>query len=104
MAMRKPVLCNSLGCEGIPVTHGQDVFVADGPDEFAAAAARLLKDGSARARIAESGYRRVTEEYSWHLIARRLGRVYESLLAERRTVRPAMESGRLGEVAAIPAP
>lgn len=83
MAMRKPVLCNSLGCEGIPVTHGQDVFVADGPEEFATAAAWLLRDESARARIAEGGYRRVLEEYSWQVIAGRLGEVYGVLLAER---------------------
>jgi len=29
MAMRRPVLCNSLGCEGIPIRHGREVFVAD---------------------------------------------------------------------------
>jgi len=101
MAMRKPVLCNSLGCEGIPVTRGQDVFVADGAEEFATAAVWLLRDESARARIAEGGYRRVLEEYSWQVITGRLGRVYEALRSERGTVRPVVELGQLGEVSAI---
>jgi glycosyltransferase involved in cell wall biosynthesis len=104
MAMRKPVLCNLLGCEGIPVKHGQDVFVADGPEEFATAAAWLLRDESVRARIAESGYRRVLEEYSWQVITGRLERVYEALLAERGTARSVAEIGPLGEVGAINAP
>jgi glycosyltransferase involved in cell wall biosynthesis len=89
MAMRKPVLCNSLGCEGIPVKPGEDVFVADGPEEFATAAARLLRDESTRTRVAESGYRKILEEYSWQVIAGRLGEVYGALAARREMSRSA---------------
>lgn len=84
MAMRKPVLSNSLGCEGIPMRHGRDVFVADGPDEFAAAACCLIVDRALRSDLAEEGYRRVLESYSWNLIAGRLQDCYQRLIEERR--------------------
>ncbi|HUJ83041.1 MAG TPA: glycosyltransferase [Candidatus Acidoferrales bacterium] len=96
MAMRKPVLSNSLGCEGIPMTHGQDLCVADGPEVFATAAARLLRDESERRRLAASGYQRVLQEYSWHVIAGRLESVYETLLETRRALWAARQSAQSG--------
>lgn len=83
MAMSKPVLSNALGCEGIPLKHGRDVFLADGPDAFAQAAAALLADPAQRARLAEEGHRRVLEEYSWHVIADRFQECYRGILEER---------------------
>jgi glycosyltransferase involved in cell wall biosynthesis len=84
MAMRKPVLCNSLGCEGIPMRHGIDFFLADGPDEFAAAASCLLTDPALRSALAEEGYRRVLEGYSWNVIAGRLEDCYKNIVDEHR--------------------
>jgi len=84
MAMRKSVLCNLLGCEGIPLMHGRDVLVADGPEGFASAAAYLLRDGAARRRLADQGHRRVLESYSWNVIAKRLQQCYQSVIDERR--------------------
>jgi polysaccharide biosynthesis protein PslH len=94
MAMRKPVLCNLLGCEGIPMVRGRDVFVADGPEDFAAAAAYLLEDPAARLGLAEEGHRRVLESYSWNVIASRLRECYESVVDERRRFDAAVESAR----------
>lgn len=84
MAMRKPVLSNSLGCEGIPMKHGRDVFLAEGADDFAEAAAYLLKDRMARQALAEEGFSRVLEGYSWNVVAERLGDCYASVVMERR--------------------
>lgn len=84
MAMQKPVLCNRLGCEGIPVTEGRDVLVADGAEDFATAAAFLLQDAEARRRLAEHGHRRMLETYSWNVVAGRLADCYQGMLDERR--------------------
>jgi polysaccharide biosynthesis protein PslH len=80
MAMRKAVLCNALGCEGIPVTPGRDVLVADGPEDFAEAAAQLIKNESARRAVAYNGYRRVQEEYSWRVLAGAFERCYRDVI------------------------
>jgi glycosyltransferase involved in cell wall biosynthesis len=85
MAMRKPVLCNALGCEGIPMKHGRDIFVADSPDDFAAAAAYLLEDQTIRKGLAGEGYRRVLEDYSWNVIAQRLQDCYLNVCEDHRS-------------------
>ena len=82
MAMRKPVLSNSLGCEGINVEHGKQVFLADGPEEFAEAAARLLGDARVRRALAERGYQLIRETYSWTVITKRFQHLYEGVIAE----------------------
>lgn len=87
MAMRKPVLCNSLGCEGIPLRHGTDFFLADGPDEFAAAASCLMADRPLRSALAEEGYRRVLERYSWNVIASRLEDCYKNVVEKHRDIK-----------------
>jgi glycosyltransferase involved in cell wall biosynthesis len=91
MAMRKPVLCNLLGCERIPVVQGRDMFVADGPEEFATAAVHLLGNESVRRQLAENAYRRVLTQYSWSVIASQLERFYETLLPERRAFGPVVQ-------------
>ena len=84
MAMQRPVLSNALGSEGIEVEHGRDVFVADGPEAFAAAAACLLKDQGMRYRLAAEGYRKVLASYSWNSIATRFADIYHDLVIRRR--------------------
>jgi len=79
MAMQKPVLSNVLGSEGIDVEHGREVFIADGPDAFAAAAAALLRDQGTRYRLAAEGYRKVLGSYSWASIATRFADIYHGL-------------------------
>jgi polysaccharide biosynthesis protein PslH len=89
MAMRKAVLSNSLGCEGIRVQHGENVFLADGVESFAQAAVLLLQDAALRQRIAEGGYHLVKKEYDWDRLADRLRDCYASVLSESNTaVRP----------------
>lgn len=87
MAMHRPVLSNVLGTEGIEVQQGREVFVADGPDAFAAAAASLLKDRGMRERLAAEGYRKVLANYGWTSIATRLGDIYNSLANRGRESR-----------------
>ena len=82
MAMRKPVLCNSLGCEGIPMRHGTDIFVADGPENFASAGAYLLENEAVRRGIAENAYRVALEKYSWKHVASQFSRCYGRVLEE----------------------
>jgi polysaccharide biosynthesis protein PslH len=91
LAMRKAVLSNPRGCEGIEVEHGQQVFLAEGPDAFAGAAARLLGDASLRGRLAQKGYEKMLEQYGWSAIVSQFGRLYDALLSERRSFRSANE-------------
>jgi glycosyltransferase involved in cell wall biosynthesis len=84
MAMRKPVLSTSLGCEGIKVRHGEDVFLADGAESFAEASVLLLQSNGIRQRIAEGGHRLVRQTYAWDRLAERFEDCYAAVLSERQ--------------------
>lgn len=84
MAMRKPVLSNALGCEGIRVQHGENVFLADTVESFTDAAVLLLQNAGVREKIAQGGYRLVQESYAWERLASQFQECYASVLSERR--------------------
>ena len=84
MAMRKPVLSNSLGSEGIDAEPGREVALADGPEKFAEAACYLLANAAARRALAENAYQKILESYSWDVIADQFQSCYEALLEKRR--------------------
>lgn len=97
MAMRKAILSNTLGCEGIEVEHGRNVFLADGTERFAEAAAYLVEDAATRRSLAENGYKRAHELYSWAVIANQFQRLYENVVEERSGAK-----GALGSAARAP--
>jgi polysaccharide biosynthesis protein PslH len=70
MAMGKAVVSTTVGAEGLPVTDGRDIVLADEPARFAEAVVRLLRDTGARQRIGR-GARLVVERYDWSAVARR---------------------------------
>ena len=82
MAMRKAVLSNSLGCEGIRVEHGENVFLADSVESFAEAAVLLLENRVLRQRIADSGYQLAHKEYAWERLAGQFHDCYATVLSE----------------------
>lgn len=63
-ACRKAVLSTVLGAEGIPVTDGQDILLADDPREFADAILRLLRDPGLRQQLGDRLYDLVQRDYS----------------------------------------
>ncbi len=88
MAMGKATVSTSVGCEGLGVTDGRQLVIADRPDEFARASAHLLQDAELRLALAVSGRQFVENRYSWNSIGSRLREVYlraESLKAVPQT-------------------
>jgi glycosyltransferase involved in cell wall biosynthesis len=69
MAMGKAVVSTRIGVEGLPVRDGDNVVLADSPDDFAAAVARLLKDKAERERIERNARAYVEANVSWRRAA-----------------------------------
>ena len=69
MAMGKAVVSTSIGAEGLPVTSGRDVAIADDPARFAQAVVHLMRDASARQAIEIAARRLVVERYDWSAVA-----------------------------------
>ncbi len=68
MAMSRPVVSTSIGCEGLDVTHGENILIADTPQDFADSVIRLLNDAALRGRISQAGRDLVKEKYDWEKI------------------------------------
>lgn len=69
MAMGKAVVSTSIGAEGLPVTHGEHVLLADTAEDFAAAVVRVLSDHALRARLEGAARRFVEARCSWKAAA-----------------------------------
>ncbi len=81
MAMGKPVVSTRVGAEGLPVTHGTDIILADDPASIARETIALLRDASARQRIGHAARRLVVENYTWDAAARRFSDICEEVTA-----------------------
>jgi glycosyltransferase involved in cell wall biosynthesis len=83
LAQGIPVVSTSLGAEGIAVTPGQNILVADTPAAFAAAVLRLLDSPEYGARLAADGRRLVEARYDYRSACKPLDAVYASAVRSR---------------------
>jgi len=76
MSAGRATVSTSLGCEGLAgLEDGRHLVVADDPDAFAAAAVRLLRDPSARQRMAADARELAERSYDWRPLGDQLERV-----------------------------
>jgi sugar transferase (PEP-CTERM/EpsH1 system associated) len=94
MAMGKAVVSTTVGAEGLPVTSGQNVVIADEPAPFAQAVVHMIRDVEVRRRIETEARRLVVERYDWSAVAHDL----EDALA--RVVRPGLRQNHRLEMTA----
>jgi glycosyltransferase involved in cell wall biosynthesis len=65
MAVGRPIVSTSLGAEGIPSKNGENIVIADDPEDFAVGIDKLLKDREQYERIRRAGRKLVEEKYAW---------------------------------------
>ncbi len=65
MAAGKAVVSTSIGAEGLPVTHMENIVIADEPEEFALRVVTLLKDVTFRRDVGLAARKLVEQEYTW---------------------------------------
>jgi sugar transferase (PEP-CTERM/EpsH1 system associated) len=81
MALGRPVVSTSIGCEGLDVVHGEHLLIADNPEEFAKNTVRLLHDRNLVRHLCANARRLVEVRYSWGTIGAQLMDVYEKMAA-----------------------
>jgi glycosyltransferase involved in cell wall biosynthesis len=69
MSMGKAVVSTAVGAEGLPVTPGQNIVIADEPARFAQAVVQLIRDTDTRRRLEASARQLVVERYDWSAVA-----------------------------------
>ena len=80
MAMERPVISTSVGAEGLDVTPGTDILIADDAEQFVAHIHSLAKSPETSNRLGKAGRRLVMEKYEWRVCLTGLERLYGSLL------------------------
>jgi len=64
MSRGQPVVATPMAVEGMFVTSGKEVLVADSPEEFAEAIVRLYQDEALWGRISNAGLENVRQYFS----------------------------------------
>jgi glycosyltransferase involved in cell wall biosynthesis len=77
MAMGVPVISTTIGCEGLAVRHEEHLLIADSPQAFSRACARVLQDKELAQRLAKNARQLILERYDANIALRTLDAVYE---------------------------
>lgn len=81
LAMAKPTVSTSLGCEGLAVRNGEHLLIGDGSDAFARQIIRLFEEPDEGAALGRVGRQLVERAYSWELAGSRLTQAYRAAAA-----------------------
>ncbi|GAB4573876.1 MAG: glycosyltransferase [Anaerolineae bacterium] len=82
MAMGTPVIGTRLSFDGIAVSDGQDVIMADSPAAISRETIRLLSDPARRATLAANARQRIEAQYTWQAVADRYLALYRAIIEE----------------------
>jgi glycosyltransferase involved in cell wall biosynthesis len=69
MAMAKAVVSTTIGAEGLPVTDGRNIVIADDPARFASEVVRLGRTPAARIALERAARDLVVRHYDWSAVA-----------------------------------
>jgi polysaccharide biosynthesis protein PslH len=75
MAAHIPVVSTTIGAEGLDVSHGANIYLADTPRDFAARCVELLEDQAERDRVTNAAWNLIASKYSWEVVARGMERL-----------------------------
>lgn len=79
-AMKKCVVAHPIACEGIDVSDGRDVVLANSPEEFVDRIARLFQNNRERAEIGVAARKLVETRYAFRQVGERLSATFEDIV------------------------
>lgn len=79
-AMGMPIVSTAVGAEGLAARQGDNILIADRPEEFADAVLRVLRDDALRRRLGKAARQTAELDYSWDAIGRRMLPLYEEVV------------------------
>ena len=80
MAMGKAVVSTSTGAEGINYMHGENIMIADSPEEFAETVTLLYRDRKLCSGMGMKAQLLIKEEHDTTKIIQRLVSFYNEIL------------------------
>jgi len=89
MAMGKAVVSTSIGAEGLPVRHEENILLADEPAAFADSVRSLLRDASRRQQLGTAARELVQQNYSWTKVAQLVASALQEVVTAHSIPTPA---------------
>jgi polysaccharide biosynthesis protein PslH len=71
-AAARPVVATNLGAEGLPVTHGREIYLADKPGDLIQFVQDLLDSADLRRKMGDAGRCLFEHRFSWEAVWREL--------------------------------
>ncbi len=83
MSLGLPVVTTSIGAEGMRLTHGKNVLIADTPEKFSDAVVGLYTDDALWMTISEGGLRHIDEKFSYKAVRKDLETIFGGAVVGR---------------------
>jgi polysaccharide biosynthesis protein PslH len=83
LALGTPVVSTSKGAEGLDVTNGKNILIADTPSEFANAVLNVLQNPELRETLSREGHRLVAEKYSSSIMGANFNSLLEKVVFKK---------------------
>ena len=84
MALGRPIVTTTIGCEGLAVKNGEHLLIADTPELFASHVLTLLKDKQKWLQLTRNARALAVNSYDWDMIAQRHMQLYEEMTSQNR--------------------
>jgi glycosyltransferase involved in cell wall biosynthesis len=75
-----PIVSTTIGAEGIAVRQGENILIADAPDQFAGRVVQVLDDPALQAQLRANGRSWVEAQYDWRRVYGAWDDVYARLI------------------------
>ena len=82
LAMRKAIVAHPIACEGLALSDGSNVILAERPEQFVAHIRKLFESVELRDSIGDSARRHVEDRFSFESIGKDLADLYSSMALE----------------------
>jgi glycosyltransferase involved in cell wall biosynthesis len=83
LAMGKPIVSTAVGCEGVAVSDGEHLLIADDAPAFASRIFEVFENADLRDALGQAGRRLIETRYSWDLASTRLESLHQQVTGER---------------------
>jgi len=80
MAMERPIVSTTIGAEPLPVRDGEHLLVADTPEQFARAIARLIDNPALGRQLGRCAGALARLEFDWSEVATRFAETCGQLI------------------------
>lgn len=85
MALGTPVVSTTIGAEGIAVTDGENILIADDRKEFAQKTVDLLNNYELRSKISKNARNLVGEKYNWNTLGYKLNQSLLEIIKDNKS-------------------